>query len=228
MFRQEQSADIVIIGGSTGGCAAALAAAKAGCKVIMTEETSWIGGQLTNQAVPPDEHRWIEQFGCTRSYRKFRNSVRQYYLRNFPVTEQARRMTGFNPGTANVSRISHEPRVALAVIQDMLAPFVNSGKLMIMTETKVRAAETNGDNVTSVEVEHVNTKQVCVLTAPYFLDATDCGDVLPLAGVEYVTGAESQKETGEPHAWQASLIRWICKPLLIVFLLIMLKDTISR
>ena len=58
---QEFHADIVVIGGGTGGCAAALAAAKSGKTVIMTEETDWIGGQLTSQAVPPDEHPWIEQ-----------------------------------------------------------------------------------------------------------------------------------------------------------------------
>src|SRR5580693_3395628 len=75
----ERQADVVIIGGSTGGCAAALAAARAGLRVILTEETDWIGGQLTSQAVPPDEHPWIEQFGCTRSYRDFRRSVRDYY-----------------------------------------------------------------------------------------------------------------------------------------------------
>src|SRR5947199_10288236 len=62
----ELGADVVIIGGGTGGCAAALAAARGGARVVMTEETDWIGGQLTSQAVPPDEHPWIESFGCTR------------------------------------------------------------------------------------------------------------------------------------------------------------------
>ncbi len=36
--------------------------------------------------------------------------------------------------------------------------------------------------------------------APYFLDATELGDLLPMAGVEFVTGAEAQAKTGEPHA----------------------------
>ncbi|MBM7618461.1 hypothetical protein JOC95_000303 [Bacillus tianshenii] len=200
MFKKELSADIVIIGGSTGGCAAALAAAKSGCRVIMTEETKWIGGQLTNQAVPPDEHRWIEQFGCTRSYRTYRNKVRNYYLTHFPLKEKARIVPQFNPGSAIVSRISHEPRVSLAVLHEMLAPYIHSGKVLILTETKAVRVETEGDEVKMVEAENINTKQRYVLCAPYFLDATDCGDLLPLAGVEYVTGAESQKETGEPHA----------------------------
>ena len=41
--------------------------------VILSEETDWLGGQLTQQAVPPDEHPWIESFGCTASYRQLAN-----------------------------------------------------------------------------------------------------------------------------------------------------------
>src|SRR5215831_3481186 len=55
---KELAADLVIIGGGLGGCAAALAAARSGLRVILTEETDWIGGQLTAQAVPPDENQW--------------------------------------------------------------------------------------------------------------------------------------------------------------------------
>src|SRR5436305_476854 len=88
--RRELRADIVIVGGGCGGCAAALAAARAGQQVILTEETDWIGGQLTQQAVPPDEHPWIEMFGATRSYRRFRNGVRAYYRRHYPLSLEAR------------------------------------------------------------------------------------------------------------------------------------------
>src|SRR5437016_5049455 len=58
----EMNADVVIVGGGTGGCAAAMGALRNHLRVIMTEETDWIGGQLTAQAVPPDESRnpWIE------------------------------------------------------------------------------------------------------------------------------------------------------------------------
>ncbi|GIP36142.1 FAD-dependent oxidoreductase [Paenibacillus sp. J2TS4] len=200
--RVEQSlqADIVIIGGGTGGCAAALAAAKRGKRVIMTEETDWIGGQLTSQAVPADEHRWIEQFGCTASYREFRNRVRDYYKKNFAMTPEAVKNERLNPGNGIVSRLCIDPRVALACLEEMLAPYTHSGKVQIMLNRRVVRAETSGDEVTSISVVCQRTGQETVLTAPYFLDATECGDVLPLAGVEYVTGAESKEETGEPNA----------------------------
>ena len=64
---KELAADLVVIGGGLGGCAAALAAARNGLTVIMTEETDWIGGQITQQVVPPDENKWIETVGASRS-----------------------------------------------------------------------------------------------------------------------------------------------------------------
>ena len=94
----ELKADIVILGGGLGGCAAALAAAQSGHSVILTEETDWLGGQLTSQAVPPDEHPWIEQFGCTATYRELRDRIREYYRRNYPLTEEARRPPLPQPG----------------------------------------------------------------------------------------------------------------------------------
>ncbi|NGM90864.1 FAD-dependent oxidoreductase, partial [Parapusillimonas sp. SGNA-6] len=69
--RQELTADVVIAGGGLGGVAAALSALRNGLRVILAEETDWIGGQLTQQGVPPDEHRWIESHGATKSYRDF-------------------------------------------------------------------------------------------------------------------------------------------------------------
>ncbi|MFC3343322.1 FAD-dependent oxidoreductase [Paenibacillus abyssi] len=196
----EIHADVVIIGGGTGGCAAALSAAKLGKKVIMTEETGWIGGQLTSQAVPPDEHPWIEKFGSTRSYRQFREGVRSYYRDFFPMTPEARSNPLLNPGSGGVSRLCHEPRAALAVLNQMLAPYIHSGRLTILLRHQIHSVETNGDRVLSVTVRSLESENQTVLTAPYFLDATECGDVLPLAGVEYVTGAESQQHTGEPNA----------------------------
>jgi hypothetical protein len=193
-------ADVAIIGGGVGGCAAALAAARAGASVVLTEETDWVGGQLTSQAVPPDEHPWIESFGCTRLYRRFRNGVRAYYKRYYPLTAEARAVPYLNPGNGSVSKLCHEPRVALAVLHELLAPFVSGGRVRVLLEHKLIAAAVNGDRVTAVTVRDQRSGRALTLQAHYFLDATELGDLLPLAKVEYVVGAESQKQTGEPHA----------------------------
>ena len=59
--------EVLVVGGGLGGVAAALAALRAGRSVVLTEEFDWLGGQFTSQAVPPDEHSWVEQFGVTAS-----------------------------------------------------------------------------------------------------------------------------------------------------------------
>jgi hypothetical protein len=196
----ELAADLVIIGGGLGGCAAALAAARNGLHVIMTEETDWLGGQLTAQAVPPDENPWIESFGGTRSYLNLRQRIREYYLRNFPLTAEARAKPYLNPGNGWVSRLCHEPRVSLAVLDELFAPLISGGKVTILTRHQAVNASTTGDRVEAVQVRSLDSGRERVLRAPYFADATELGDLLPLTKTEYVTGAESQKETGEPHA----------------------------
>ncbi len=196
----EQTADVVILGGGLGGCAAALAALRNGLTVVMTETTDWIGGQLTSQAVPPDEHRWIETHGANASYRELRHRIRQFYRRHYPLTDAAQQREHLNPGNGSVSRLCHEPRVALSVFQQWLAPFRSGQRLRLHTETDPVGAEVEGDHVRSVTVRHRPSGDTSVLTAPIFLDATELGDLLPLTGTEYVTGAESQAETGELHA----------------------------
>lgn len=198
------NADVIVLGGGLGGCMAALAAAKSGLRVVMTEETDWIGGQLTSQAVPPDEHRWIESFGCTRTYRTFRERVRQYYRDHYPLKEEARQSSGLNPGNGWVSRLCHEPKVALRILEDMLAPYVSSGRLQILYGFRPASAEVDGDWVRAVTVRHLSSEEQIELRGAYFLDATECGDLLPIAGVEHVTGAEARCETGEPHAPEAA------------------------
>lgn len=197
---KELAADLVVIGGGVGGCAAALAAARQGSRVILTEETDWIGGQLTSQAVPPDENALIETVGGTRSYLSFRRKVREYYARNFPLTDAARANPLLNPGNGSVSKLCHEPRVALAVLEEMLAPFVAGGRVRVLLRHRAIAAGMKGDRVEAVSVRNLETGTEFALRAPMFVDATELGDLLPLTGTEYITGSEAQRDTGEPHA----------------------------
>lgn len=198
----EFSADVVIAGAGLGGFAATMAALRNGLSVILTEETDWIGGQLTQQGLScPDEHLWIETHGATQLYREFRNAVRKYYLRNYPLTESARTRKNLNPGDGLVSRLCFEPRVALTVMYSMLAPYLSSGKLKLLLQTKITGAEVTGNKVHALIGRSItgNKKEV-FLKAPHFIDATELGDLLPLTGTEYVTGAESRNETHELHA----------------------------
>jgi heterodisulfide reductase subunit A-like polyferredoxin len=61
--------EVLILGGVTSAVSAALSLGDLGVKCIVVEETDWVGGQLTAQSVPSDEHICLEQFGSTGRYR---------------------------------------------------------------------------------------------------------------------------------------------------------------
>ena len=193
-------ADAVIIGGGTGGCAAAMALYQAGLNVIMTEETDWIGGQFTQQGVPPDEHPWIESFGATESYMKLRASIRNLYKSNYPLTPEAHRSTRLNPGGCWVAHLCNEPRVAWHALDLLLAPARSQGSLSVLLHTKPVLASVDGHTIKGIWVEDTRTRERMELQAPFFIDGTETGELLPLTGTDYITGAESRAQTGELHA----------------------------
>jgi hypothetical protein len=196
----ETETDVLVVGGGLGGVAGALAALRLGRRVVLTEETDWIGGQLTTQAVPPDEHPWIEEMSCTASYRRLRNGIRDFYRRNYSLTAGARDREHLNPGDGLVSRLCHEPRVALAVLEGMLAPYRSGRRLRVLLSHRPFAAACEGDLITTVTFLEEGSGEPLTVHASYVLDATEPGDLLELAGVEHTVGTESQDETGEPHA----------------------------
>ena len=196
----ELDADIIIIGGGTGGCAAAMSALKLGLKVVMTEPTDWIGGQLTAQGVPPDENPWVETFGASRSYQNYRTKVRNFYRNYYPLREELKSIEHLNPGGGSVSRIAHEPQVSVAVLEIIFAPWISNGKLRILREHVPVSVDTNDDFISAVKVKNKRNETTRWLKAPWFIDATEMGDLLKLGNIEYVVGAEGRDQTDELHA----------------------------
>jgi hypothetical protein len=192
------SCDIAVIGGGLGGVAVALAACDAGASVVLTEATDWLGGQATSQGVSAlDEHRYIETFGATRRYAAFREAIRDHYRRRYGIAAMPDG-SPLNPGDAWVSALCFEPQVGVSVIEAMLAPHVAAGRLTILRNYAPISAIVPGDAITSVTVTGADGD--VTIAARFFLDATDLGDLLPLTGAPWVTGAEARSDTGEADA----------------------------
>ena len=190
--------EVLVVGGGMGGVAAAWAAARRGRKVCLLEETNWLGGQMTSQGISAlDEHEHIEAFGGTRSYYQLREAIRDHYRSLLSGSTTAEPM---NPGTCWVTRLSFEPTVAVREIDRLLAPEVEAGRLRIFLRTKAVSAEVEGDRVVSLDAVDLDAGTRTGFRFEYVLDATELGDLLPMTGAEYVVGAESVVETGEPHA----------------------------
>ncbi len=192
--------DIIVAGGSIGGVMAAYAACSEGKTVLLTENTDWIGGQLTNQGVPSDEHDWIEKFGASKTYHDYRKKVRDYYKNHPFIKAEYKDKHIFNPGDGWVSDIAHEPKLALHLFHEMLMPFETNETLTIELNTTLKSVKTVNETLKSATFQK-RDGSLFEAQAKYFIDATDTGEMLPLSGTDYVSGAEGDIY-GEPHAYE--------------------------
>jgi hypothetical protein len=93
-----------------------------------------------------------------------------------------------------------ETEAALDVIDDMLARNVERGKLTIIKRHKVAKIITFNNRIASLQAIDLDNLVCNQITGWMFVDATRDGYILPIVGIEHVTGTESRDETGEPHA----------------------------
>jgi hypothetical protein len=181
----EIACDVLIAGAGMGGAGAALAVARNGLTACVTEETDWVGGQATAGGVSAlDENKFIEISGGTRSYYEFRNRIRQAYN------------GAANPGRCYVSALCFEPRVGI----DALTQMLKHPNISLWLRTQVVAVEREGDGIRSALAWQFEKRAGVRFRVRYLLDATEMGDLLPLAKIPYVVGSEAKSDTGEPHA----------------------------
>ena len=192
--------DVLVVGASLGGVMAAWRAAQAGCRVVLAAEHGWIGGQLTAQAVPPDEHALIEHGGASVSYLAFRQALRAHY-RAQPGYIDAPGLTGAdtNPGDGWVSRLCVEPVVAARGLERLLAPLWRTGRLQLLRGAQPVQLVRRGPWIERLTLARHDGRSQMV-RARLFIDATDTGELLRLAELPYRVGKESAAEFGEPDA----------------------------
>ncbi len=194
---RERSTDILILGGGTGGVAAALSCARASVACIVVESTDWVGGQLTAQGVPPDENQWIETFGGTALYQRLRERVRAATMAAGAKARGVEPFGAFNPGGGWVSRCSAEPHVWHAELVAMLREAGGERFVRVLLNHEVIAATVVRDHVSNVRCRDSRSGEDVLITAQFVLDATETGDLWALGGVEHAIGAEHRDTYGE-------------------------------
>lgn len=181
--------DFVVIGGGIGGIAAALAICESGRSVYLIEESDRIAGCFSGSGVyasPADA--LVEKAGMSRNYRAFRAGIQAWYGKN-----------GKTP-PSNTGGFCFGGDAALAVIGDMLKEKVASGQLTVLKRHKVAKVTRYERRIASLQTIDLDNQCVDQVVGYGYIDATEHGDLFPLAGIPYVAGSEGAADTGEPHA----------------------------
>lgn len=188
---QSRETDVVIYGGGAGGLCAAIEAARHGTEVVVVEPSPWIGGMLTASGVSAlDGNKYGAGGGLVH---EFREALADHYGSIDDL------FTGW------ISLYCYEPHVGHRILEELVAPL---DTLTILREREVTAYERlnpRARRVSIVEASDPYGPPECTdatesITCSVFIDATEYGDGLPLAGVPYRLGRESRSQTGEPTA----------------------------
>jgi hypothetical protein len=180
--------DVVVVGGTPGGIAAAVTAARLGRSVALVEYHRHLGGMSASGLGKSDiEHRPLIQ----GLFAEFVGRVHQHYVDRF------------GPDSENVKLCKdgyyYEPAVAEAAFEKLIA---EQKSITRMPYHQLAAARTEGGRVTAVTVKDRQSGETRTLQGKVFIDATYEGDLVAAAGAEFRLGREGREEFNEPHAGQ--------------------------
>lgn len=171
--------DVLVIGGGVGGTAACLQAAQMGVKVVLTEETTWLGGMMTAAGVSAFDGNHNLPSGI---WSAFRDKLYQVYGGPGKVA------TGW------VSNTLFEPHVGDSILKSMTA--VYSG-LSILYQHRFVSVIKEKNKVLGAVVRNLRNNELIRIMARQVIDATELGDVLASAGAAFDLGMEAGTLTGE-------------------------------
>ena len=174
-------ADVLVIGGTTSGTTAAIAAARQGVQTLVVEETPMLGGMLTAQGVCATDGNFELPSGL---WNEFRDRLRKRYGGIGAL------WTGW------VSTTLFEPHVADSIFHAMAAA---EPTLEVVHGYRLTGILRRGKRVTGAEFTDARGGRLLV-QARITVDATDLGDALPLSGTSYRLGMDARADTGEELA----------------------------
>ncbi|TCQ04236.1 FAD dependent oxidoreductase [Rhizobium sp. PP-F2F-G36] len=173
-----QRADVVVYGGTPGGIAAAIQAARLKKSVILLEPTLHVGGMLSSGLTKTDASPRKNVYGGITT--EFLNKAKAHY------------------GTPDPIRIYFESKWAESTFNAMLT----SAKVKVELQQRVLKATRVSKALT--EITMLSGKAYC---GTVFVDASYEGDLTLKSGAETIVGRESRAKYGESAAGVQKLKR---------------------
>lgn len=185
---------VCVIGGGSGGTGAALAAARAGARVVLLERESNLGGTSTCAWVCV----WQPVMGANGIPRDIYMAMKEDPLgvtgRDYAVSGMAGRVKDGKwlpkgPG------LVYEPRTFDYAVREMLEA---TGRCQTLLATTFCRARVEDDAIRAVEAWFAGKR--LLIEADVFVDCTADGDVCADAGCEYHMGEDPKLRYDEPTA----------------------------
>lgn len=192
-------ADLLIVGGTESGCAAAVQAGRMGVeRIVLVNDVEWLGGQFSAEAlVAIDENRGPAGYDQTVPFPRsglFKDVIDRIEMINREKYGRAR------PGNTRVITTCR-PSDAERVFRELLQPLVDAGRLRIVSNYHPAAAIVESDQLKSVTFLPTDgSKSSLRVSAKLTIDASDWGDLIKASGAAYEFGPDLKAKYGEPLA----------------------------
>lgn len=198
---QELTADLLVVGGTESGCAAAVQAARMGVtKIVLVNDIAWLGGQFSAEALAAiDENREGSYDGTVPIPRSglFRETIDRIETLN------SNKFAGVaRPGNTRVITTCL-PSDAEHVFRDLLAPYEAQALIARYSGYYPTQALVNANGVTLEGFVFAPTASggtSLIVRAGVTVDASDWGDAIRLSGAGYAFGPDLKADYAEPSA----------------------------
>jgi hypothetical protein len=181
--------DICICGGTAGGVAAAVQAARMGKSAVIAEFGSHLGGMTSGGLGATDIGNKAAIGGIAR---EFYQSIAKHYSKDESWTLENRehylQQHSINLSSPDATMWTFEPHVA----EDIFFEMAGAAKAAVYFQQRLASVKKDGARIIEIAME--NGK---VFRAQMFIDATYEGDLMAMAGVTCRVGREGNSEYGE-------------------------------
>jgi 2-polyprenyl-6-methoxyphenol hydroxylase-like FAD-dependent oxidoreductase len=187
-----QAYDLVVVGGTPGGIACAVRAAREGHRVLLVNHTAHLGGMMINGVM-----QWDALYGGHRSplFSELLRRIHKYYADTYGEDSRDFKAAHYSQDHYPLGWV--EPKVAERLFNEMIA---ETGKIDVLLSHYPTAVDREGTLLKGVTLCEFDGTRSVKVRGTVFADATYEGDLFALAGCKYRVGREGRDEYNEPHA----------------------------
>lgn len=203
--------DLLIVGGTESGWAAAIQAARMDVKkILIVHDGDWLGGQYTEQALAcVDENKGTGKVGWGVDWHPMKRSFHRSGL----FKELMDRIESFNtkkygspmPGLPYHGPSTFRPAEAETIFREMLQPYIESGQVEVIWNHYPVAADVDNSGkhprLSGLSFATLGKKTPALhVKAGITIDASDWGEAIQVSGTAFEYGPDPPERYGEPSA----------------------------